>query len=102
MDELKRKVLAGLEFCAQGCTAQCAKCPYHLYKGGEVPNSLDDCFIMTDIVWLLRRNYAVWQYYTNDEGRARWKCSACGKICRRDPRDKKFCSACGSPMRMEA
>lgn len=44
---------------------------------------------------------AVWSYYTNDEGRARWRCSYCGKICRRNPHDKRYCSHCGKPMRME-
>ena len=43
-----------------------------------------------------------WQYYTNDEGKARWKCSECGKVCRRDPREKRYCSACGCEMGMEA
>lgn len=43
----------------------------------------------------------VWTYYTNDEGKARWKCSACGKICKRRPTDKRYCSQCGKPMRME-
>ena len=40
--------------------------------------------------------YGKWIYYVNDEGKARWKCSLCGKICRRDPRDKMYCSNCGS------
>ena len=45
---------------------------------------------------------AVWEYYTNDEGRARWKCSNCGKICRRNPHDKRRCSSCGAHTRMQA
>lgn len=44
----------------------------------------------------------VWTYYTNDEGKARWKCSECGKVCRRDPREKRYCSTCGREMEMEA
>ena len=40
--------------------------------------------------------FGVWKYYTNDEGKVRWKCSICGKICRRDPADKLYCSHCGS------
>ena len=44
---------------------------------------------------------AVWVYYTNDEGRARWRCGNCGKLCRRNPHDKKRCSSCGAHMRME-
>jgi len=43
-----------------------------------------------------------WHYYTNDEGKARWRCTRCGKICRRDPNDKKWCSGCGSKMTKEA
>lgn len=44
---------------------------------------------------------AVWVYYTNDEGRARWRCGNCGKLCRRNPHDKKRCSRRGAHMRME-
>lgn len=43
---------------------------------------------------------AKWVYYTNEEGRARWKCSVCGKICRKPPRDKKRCSNCGAHIEM--
>ena len=39
---------------------------------------------------------AEWRYYVNDEGKARWRCSKCGKLCRRDPHDKKRCSSCGA------
>ena len=41
---------------------------------------------------------ATWEYYTNDERKARWKCSLCGKICRKDPREKRYCSNCGARM----
>lgn len=44
---------------------------------------------------------AVWHYYVNDEGKARWKCGNCGKIVRRLPKDKKRCSTCGAYMREE-
>ena len=44
---------------------------------------------------------AVWHYYVNDEGKARWKCSNCGKIVRRLPNDKVRCSTCGAHMREE-
>lgn len=44
----------------------------------------------------------VWVFYINDEGRARWKCSECGKICRKNPYEKHYCSKCGTKMRMEA
>ena len=46
--------------------------------------------------------HAVWQYYINDEGKARWRCTNCGKLCRRDPHDKLRCSGCGAHMRKEA
>ena len=44
---------------------------------------------------------AKWHYYLNDEGRARWQCTNCGKIVRRHPKDKKRCSICGAHMREE-
>lgn len=34
--------------------------------------------------------FGVWVYYVNEEGKARWKCSLCGKICHRDPHDKLY------------
>lgn len=43
-----------------------------------------------------------WVYYVNEEGKPRWKCSECGKICRRDPHDKYYCSRCGSRNSKEA
>lgn len=45
---------------------------------------------------------AKWTHYRNDEGKARWKCGNCGKICHRNPHDKKRCSVCGAHMEMEA
>ena len=45
---------------------------------------------------------AVWHYYTNDEGRARWRCSNCGKIIRQGQHEKRYCSCCGARMRTEA
>ena len=45
---------------------------------------------------------ATWEYYRNEEARARWKCSSCGKIIRHGAHDKQFCSNCGKPMRTEA
>ena len=47
-------------------------------------------------------NFAVWEYYTNDEGKARWKCSCCGKIIRHGHHEKLYCSHCGSKMRCES
>ena len=45
---------------------------------------------------------AKWHYYTNEEGKARWKCTNCGKLVRRRPSDKKRCSWCGAYMSEEA
>ena len=44
---------------------------------------------------------AEWVYYVNEEHKARWKCSACGKIVRRLPYDKHYCSNCGAKMESE-
>lgn len=46
--------------------------------------------------------FGVWRYYTNDENKARWKCSECGKVCKHNPYYKRYCSNCGSKMRLEA
>lgn len=69
---------------------------------GEVDYDTD-AEIVEDAIALLKREGegAVWKYYLNDEGRARWRCSWCGKICRRNPHDKRYCSICGRAMRME-
>lgn len=40
--------------------------------------------------------FGKWEYYTNDEGKARWKCSECGKIVHRFPAEKLYCSRCGA------
>ena len=45
--------------------------------------------------------YAKWHYYTNDEGKARWKCTNCGHIVKHDPNDFKRC-ACGAHMVKES
>ena len=42
--------------------------------------------------------FGKWVYYINDEGKARWKCSECGKICRKRPDMKNYCSNCGAKM----
>ena len=46
--------------------------------------------------------FGTWKYYVNDEGKARWKCSVCGKIIRHGVHEKLYCSNCGSKMKMEA
>lgn len=46
--------------------------------------------------------FGTWKYYRNEEGKARWKCDQCGKICKRIPTEKLYCSKCGARMKMEA
>jgi len=46
--------------------------------------------------------FGKWVYYTNDENKARWKCSECGKVCKHNPYYKRYCSNCGSKMKLEA
>ena len=46
--------------------------------------------------------FGKWLYYRNDEGKARWKCSECGKIVKRLPSDKFYCSRCGVKLRLES
>ena len=41
-----------------------------------------------------------WEYYVNDEGKARWRCPVCGKRCNHNPAYKRFCSQCGMPIRL--
>lgn len=43
----------------------------------------------------------VWRYYVNEMGKARWRCSVCGRVVKHDPNDFKRC-ACGAHMSKEA
>ena len=43
---------------------------------------------------------AVWEYHHDEHG-IWWKCTSCGKICRKNPREKRYCSRCGAEMKME-
>lgn len=51
---------------------------------------------------LKEAKFGKWIYYTNDENRPRWKCSECGKIVKRRPTDKFYCSSCGAKLRLES
>jgi DNA-directed RNA polymerase subunit RPC12/RpoP len=46
--------------------------------------------------------FGTWLYYINDEGKARWKCSECGKIIRHGAHEKLYCSHCGAKMKPES
>ena len=45
---------------------------------------------------------AKWHYYMNDEGKPRWRCTNCGKLCRKNPYDKHWCSTCGARITLES
>lgn len=46
--------------------------------------------------------FGKWKYYVNDEGKPRWRCSECGKLCHKRPTEKLYCSNCGCKMRLES
>lgn len=46
--------------------------------------------------------FGTWVYYTNEENKGRWKCDQCGKVCKRNPYYKLYCSNCGAKMKLEA
>lgn len=81
------------------------------FEDGGNPE-LDGDFVTVDYITikrtieLLKRLevpvYAKWHYYQNDEGKARWRCTNCGKIIRQGAYEKKRCSICGAYMSMEA
>ena len=43
-----------------------------------------------------------WLYCVNEEGKARWKCSACGAVKHKNPYYKRFCSQCGRKVKLES
>lgn len=49
----------------------------------------------------ITRPKAMWKYH-NDEHGVWWGCGNCGKILRRPPNDKLYCSRCGAEMTREA
>jgi len=51
---------------------------------------------------LKEAKFGKWLYYTNDEGKPRWKCNECRKIIRRGAHDKLYCSHCEAKMSMES
>lgn len=77
-----------------------------LYDDGHVDlsyyNIVKEAIQMETPIDAVPVRMGVWKYYTNDENKARWKCSGCGKVCRRNPADKLYCSTCGARMRKEA
>ena len=46
--------------------------------------------------------FAKWIYYLNDEGKARWKCSECGKVVKHNPHEDYYCKNCGCKMSMQS
>lgn len=97
-EELRQQLIAELEADIDNYENDCGK--------------LDDDAVEVDIITarrtleLLKKLEAPveakWHGYINDEGKARWKCTNCGKLVRRRPSDKKRCSWCGAYMSEEA
>lgn len=97
-EELRQQMVARLEADIDNYENDCGK--------------LDDDAVEVDIITarrtveLLKKLEAPveakWHGYTNEEGKARWKCTNCGKLVRRRPSDKKRCSWCGAYMSEEA
>lgn len=98
-EELRQQLIAELET----AIADCEK--YGNDEYGQAPVHVNIVTARRTVELLKKLEApveAVWMYYTNDEGKPRWRCSNCGKVCRRNPHDKKRCSECGGHMRMEA
>jgi len=61
----------------------------------------DYCEIKAERDALLGERTAVWHYHNDAHGQW-WECGNCGKVCHKNPHDKKFCSICGFIMKMES
>ena len=100
-EELRQQVIEQLEFDIAN---------FKKYGGDEFGHDFDrvqvDIVTARRTVELLKKLEvpveAVWQYYTNDEGKARWRCTNCGKIIRQGAYEKKRCSSCGAHIKTEA
>lgn len=83
---------------------------FEKYGGDEFGHDLD--FVHVDIITarrtveLLKKLEAPieakWHYYINEEGKARWRCTNCQRVCKRHPYDKRRCSTCGAHMTLES
>jgi len=83
---------------------------FEKYGGDEFGHDFDDVHV--DIITAQRTVEllkmlevpieAKWHYYTNEEGKARWKCTNCGRMCKRNPYDKQRCSTCGAHTTLES
>ena len=62
----------------------------------------DVCDAALEMLEETERVEGCWKYDMDDEGRARWRCSRCGKAVHRDPAEKLYCSRCGARCRKEA
>lgn len=99
VDELRQQVIAELET----AIADCEK--YGNDEYGQAPVHVNIITARRTVELLNKLEAPVeakWHYYTNDEGKARWKCTNCGKIIRRGAHEKKRCSVCGAHMSEEA
>lgn len=98
--ELREKLFPTARMCAKSkdCPGY-EKCPYGSMFGGDcITDMLKDAITLIDVL----SAEGLWVYCPDDEHRARWKCSRCGKIVHKDPADKLYCAACGQRNRKEA
>lgn len=100
----REEVFRALKLCAADDFEQCVAqaCPY---LGGDADGNVCIHHLIVDVAEVMEHSEpivnATWVYYTNDEGKARWRCSACGHVVKHDPNDFKRC-ACGAHMAKEA
>lgn len=98
-EELRQQLIAELET----AIADCEK--YGNDEYGQAPAHVNIITARRTVELLKKLEvpvHAKWHYYTNDEGRARWKCTNCGKIIRQGAHEKKRCSVCGAYISEEA
>lgn len=98
-EELRQQLIAELET----AIADCEK--YGNDEYGQAPVHVNIITARRTVELLKKLEAPVeakWHGYTNEEGKARWKCTNCGKLVRRRPSDKKRCSWCGAYMSEEA
>ena len=99
MEELRQQLIAELET----AIADCEK--YGNDEYGQAPVHVNIITARRTVELLKKLEAPVeakWHYYTNDEGKARWKCTNCGKIIRRGAHEKLYCSRCGARLQPES
>ena len=98
-EELRQQLIAELET----AIADCEK--YGNDEYGQAPVHVNIITARRTVELLKKLEvpvYAKWHYYVNEEGKARWRCTNCGKIIRQGQHEKKRCSVCGAYMESES